>query len=174
MGIRDYVKQRPPIAAPLQAATVLPDPYNVVQQSELIPVMDAWGMPDDLPLPVAESNGVFVPATAETPDIIDYDPWLWAMPAKILDHSRPVAGQYGEPSTPGKAHTIVAEWGGMPSPVRSFQDPTASVLYSPRQVNYHQSVGPAGRWEGPQQTAYEASAQTPQPDYWSTIILQGR
>lgn len=162
---------RPPIVSPMQAATLLPD--SDIQRSDNVGSTDAYGMPDDLALPISSRNGVFVPATGKPSDILDYDPWTWAIPARILDDSRPVMGPYGEVSGPGLSGSIVAEWGGMPAPVRDYQDVTASVAYSPRQVNYHMGVGPAGRFDGPSQTAYEAGAQTPQPDYWSTIILKG-
>lgn len=132
------------------------------------------GLPTDLPLPVSERNGHFVPATSTDSDLRDYDPWTWAIPARILDHSRPAIGPYGEPSGPGKAGSIVAEWGGQPSPVRDYQDVTAAVLLSQRQMSYHTSAGPAGRFYGPQQTAWEATATTPVGDYWSTIVLGGR
>lgn len=174
MGILDYVRRRPPVAAPMQAAMVIPDESLVRTPGEFGPgqvTTDPWGMPDDLPLPVSSRNGVFVPATAEDSDLQDYDPWTWAIPAKILDDSRPAIGPYGEPSTPGKSGALVAEWGGMPYPLRDYQDVTAAVAYSPRQVSYHESSGPAGRFYGPQQTAWEANAQTPVGDYWSTVIL---
>lgn len=128
-------------------------------------------MPDDLPLPVGTYHGVFVPATAHDSDIRDYDPWTWANVAGMLDDSRPIIGPYGEVSTPGKSGSIVAEWGGMPAPVKDYQDTAAAVLLVPRQASYHTSSGPAGGYYGGQQTAWEAQAATPQPDYWSTLKL---
>lgn len=171
MALRDYIRQRPPIASTLQSDIVSPD-AGQIQQTDHVATMDAWGIPDDLPVPISEENGCFVPATAAETDIRDWDPWLAAKPAIILDHSRPAIGPYGEPSTPGKSGSIVAEWGGMPAPVKSFQDPTHSVLYSKRQVNYHESHGSAGMFLGAQQNVYEQSAEMPAHDYWSTIALQ--
>ena len=149
---------------------ILPD--SDLLQSQWVATTDAWGIPDDLPVPISEDNGVFVPATAADTDVQGYDPWTWAQPARILDHSVPALGPYGEVGTPGKSGALVAEWGGMPAPVRDFQDVSHSVVYSRRQVNYHESKGHSGTFFGPQQNIYEHTAQLPVDDYWSTITLQ--
>lgn len=135
---------------------------------------DGWGMPADLPLPVAApgQNGRFLPATATPGPLRGYDPWTWAIPQKIDDASIPEIGPYGEPSAMGKGGSINADWGGMPYPVRDYQDTTQTVLLAPRLV--HDMSGPTGMFYGPQQTAWEANAVTPQTDYWSTIILGSR
>lgn len=173
MALRDYIRQRPPVASRLEADIVIPDPDVAILQSDHVATMDAWGLPDDLPVPISEDNGIFVPATATDSNVGDWDPWIWADVAKMTDRSRPAVGPYLEPSSPGKAGSIVAEWGGMPLPVRAFQDVSHKVLYSPRQVNYHESKGVTGQFHGPQQNVYEQTATLPAPDYWSTIILQG-
>jgi len=150
-----------------------PDPYNPQWQSDHIATMNSGLMPDDLPLPVGRDNGVFVPATGKPADLGGYDPWTWADPQKILDHSKPENDPYAEPSGLGNGGSIVAEWGGMPEPALHFLDqsgPSAAVLLVPRQVRNVQ--GPAGQFYGPQQTAWEASYVGPTTDYWSTIILQ--
>ena len=159
------------IASDYQSDVLIPDSWAPMLQSDHIQTMNAWGMPADLPLPVAESNGVFVPATGKAPDIGSYDPWTWAQPQRILDHSKPESGLYGEVSTMGNSGSIVAEWGGMPKPVRDYQDQVASVALVRRQM-YDRS-GPAGQFNGPAQTAWESLYASPSPDYWSTLTLQG-
>jgi hypothetical protein len=168
----DYVLPQSQPANIQQATEVAPHPGDTPSMPRST-VVDAYGMPRDMVLPVSDRNGVMVPATATETGIPDYDPWIWALPARILDDSRPQFGPYGEPSLPGKAGSIVAEWGGQPCPVRDYQDVTAAVGMSQRQMSYHTSSGPAGVYHGGQQTAWEASTQTPVGDYWSTIILGG-
>ena len=130
-------------------------------------------MPDDLPLPISDNHGVFIPANAEDvshdgPEgIRGYDPWTMANLPLMADESQPETGLYGEPSY-AKAGSIVAEWGGMPVPVRDYQDHTDATLQLKRQVKLNQ--GPSGQFNGPQQTAWEASYVEPTSDYWSVIL----
>lgn len=159
------------IANPFQSDEIVGTLYNPMLQSDHVQTTAAYQMPADLPLPISPSNGVFVPATATTPDIGSYDPWTWAQPQLILDHSKPESGLYGEASTVGKAGSIVAEWGGMPQPVRDYQDQVASVAIVRRQMYDRQ--GPTGQFNGPAQTAWESLYASPTPDYWSTLSLQG-
>jgi hypothetical protein len=140
-------------------------------QSAGIPTTDAWGMPGDLPLPIAESHGRFVQATRQPSQIGAYDPWTWAQIAAMVDDSKPEQDPYGGVSQGAGGGALNADWGGMPYPVRDYQDTVDAVLLVPRLI--HNNQGPTGRFYGPQQTAWEASAQTPPTDYWSTIILQG-
>ncbi len=159
-------------ATPVAVTTtsqMLSNEYASIYQTDHIATLNSSQMPDDLPLPVAAANGVLLPATGRASDLNQYDPWTWAQPMKILDHSIPQSDVYGSPSAPGKSGQIVAEWGGMPYPVRDYQDQDQAVALLRRQVKNVQ--GPAGTYYGGQQTAWEASYATPTPDYWSTLIL---
>lgn len=125
-----------------------------------------------IPIPMSENNGCFLPANAEDvstagPDgLRAFDPWTHANLAVMADKSQPETGPYGEPSQ-AKAATIVAEWGGMPNPVRDYQDQSHTVLQLRRPVRNNQ--GPAGQFNGPQQTAFQAQYVAPENDYWSVI-----
>jgi len=129
-------------------------------------------MPPDLPLPISPDNGCFLPATGTYPGVEPYDPWTAIQLQKDYDDSTPMADRYGSPIY-SQAHTLVAEWGGMPVPVRDYQDRSAAVLFSRRQMSYHDSSGPSGQYMGPHNTAWEFGAGTPQTDYWSTVMLGG-
>jgi hypothetical protein len=156
------------IAAPFQSNEIVPDTDLIVTSGEHTPVTAAYGMPADLPLPLGPESGVFTPATGVESDIADYDPWQSIVVQKNYDWSRPLADTYGEPIH-HKAHSFVAEWGGMPYPVRDYQDMISAVLYSPR--HQRDVSGPVGQYMGAQNTAWEYGAGNPQTDYWSTIIL---
>jgi hypothetical protein len=161
------------IASPFQSRSLVPDTFAPQTPGDINrdTVTAPYGMPTDIPLPLDPSGGSFVPATGtDVADLPDYDPWLSIQIEKNYDDSRPVASTYGEPIQ-AKAHSLVAEWGGMPYPVRDYQDWSYSVLQVYRQQSMHNSSGPSGLYYGPQMTAWEFGAMTPQTDYWSTVIL---
>lgn len=135
-------------------------------------------MPKDLPLPVEsperhgisnQSTAIDVPVRKGSEDIFPYDPWINANVAKMTDRSQPETDEYGEPSY-AKGGAITAEWGGMPSPVRGFADIDGSVLLVRRLIHpWDHGSDATGRFNGPQQTAWEYSYQDPVEDYYSVI-----
>jgi hypothetical protein len=135
-------------------------------------------MPKDLPLPVepGDRNGISNQSTAidvpvrNGPDgIFPYDPWLNANLAKQADYSQPETSDYGEPAY-GKGGSITAEWGGMPSPVNGFADIGGSTLQVRRLLHPWPTNEVTGRFNGPQQTAWEYAYTDPSSDYWSVIV----
>lgn len=108
------------------------------------------------------------PVSQDGPEgIRGYDPWTMANLAHMADDSKPEVTPYGEPAY-SLAGEIVSEWGGSPYLVRYFADQAGSVLYVRRQAK--DFSGPTGQFYGPQQTAWEASYETPTTDYWSVIL----
>jgi len=134
-----------------------------------------FAYPIDIPTPVdtPDRRGTTQSATAQSisqdgPEgIRGYDPWTMANLAHMADDSKPEVTPYGEPAY-SLAGEIVSEWGGSPYPVRYFNDQAGSVLQVRRPVKDY--YGPGGQFHGPQQTAWEASYQSPTTDYWSVII----
>src|SRR5215831_559312 len=134
-----------------------------------------FAYPVDMILPVdsPDRRGTFQQATetdvsqAGPEGIRGYDPWTHANLALMADDSKPEITPYGEPVY-AKAGGITAEWGGSPYLVRYFTDQAGSVLLVRRPVKDY--YGPTGQFMGPQQTAWEASYQSPTTDYWSVII----
>jgi hypothetical protein len=140
--------------------------------------MVASQMPPDLPLPISIDHGDFVPASGQSPSqagpdgipLSGYDPWLWADTALMSDHSQPTSGPYGE-ATAAKSATIVAEWGGMPSPAIDYQQVDGAVLIT--RTRNRTANGPNGVYYGGQQTAWEAAYVDPVDDYWSVLTGSG-
>jgi hypothetical protein len=130
-------------------------------------------MPADLPLPIADDNGIYVPADSApvSQDPLEglhaWDPWIDSNLAKMADRSQPSVGPYSEPSGP-TAPALTAEWGGMPSPVVDYQNVVGAVAINKRQIKNFQ--GPTGQFNGPQQTAWEYQYTDPTSDYWSVIL----
>lgn len=134
-------------------------------------------MPKDLPLPVDQNNGTFVPAGAQEVNehgperITAWDPWTHSNVALMADKSQPLAGDnnYGE-ATYYKAGEINAEWGGMPSPVRDYQDMSGSVLHVKGRNKTQGVTGPGGQFNGPAEAANALTYVDPTSDYWSVIV----
>lgn len=137
-------------------------------------------MPADLPQPVEVGGNYGVLLPAEPIDVVQsgnvdqvkpYDPWTDANLALMADHSQPATGPYGEPSG-ATSGTIVAEWGGMPSVVASFQDPNDAVVINRARNTYGQG-GETGAFYGSQQTAWQVGYQEPADDPMSVYLLGG-
>jgi hypothetical protein len=144
--------------------------------------MTASYMPPDIPVFGEDTSAAntFLPSTAVSiGDRVDaWDPWTHANVANMLDHSMPIAdprSNYGEASGLGLAGSFIGTWGGMPYPVRDYNDEAPAVAIIPRSGPYPAS-GPAGSYFGQQQSA-QAVAQNnaPQPDqdYWSVLLGVG-
>lgn len=120
----------------------------------------------------------FLPATAEdVGNIIDaWDPWTHANVAKMRDWSMPASGSdnNGEPSDLAAAGDFVGTWGGMPYPVRDYNDEAPSVAYVPKTGAFN-SDGPAGQYTGAQMNVQSVlqNANPPVDDYWSVLLGVG-
>ena len=120
----------------------------------------------------------FLPSTAvDIGSRIDaWDPWTHADVAKMLDHSMPISGEdnYGEPSDLAAVGDFVGTWGGMPYPVRDYNDEMPSVAIVPKSGAFDSS-GPAGQYAGQQMNAQSLlqNAAPPVDDYWSVLLGVG-
>jgi hypothetical protein len=128
-----------------------------------------------IPYPVDVNHGVFIPGDAQplSEPIVpmgQYDPWFYATIPQQVDDSIPIESSYGE-ATYSSVASFVAEWGGMPYPVRDYQDQIYSVLYSQRILM--DMSGGNGTFYGPQQTVWESEYVQPEIDYQSVIYLGG-
>lgn len=137
--------------------------------------MTAAQLPSDIPVFTAPSadKGVLLPATSFEPEgMYAWDPWTFADVAKMVDHSMPAAGadNYGEPFNPGRAASIVANWGEQFAPVLDYQDEVPSVAIVPR--TFPKSHGQAGQFLGAQESATEYNYEQPDTDYWSVLTGQ--
>lgn len=156
-----------------------PNSPNPAQSNEFYPTLPTTGV-DGIVVFGEETNegNTFFPATAKSiGNTLDaWNPWTHAQVAQMLDHSLPVAGpdNYGEPSGFGLSGSFIGTWGGMPYPLRDYNDEVPAVAIVPRQGPYPAS-GPAGLYTGQQQAAQavQNAASEPAIDYWSTLLGVG-
>ncbi len=120
----------------------------------------------------------FLPSTAvDIGNRVDaWDPWTHADVAKMCDWSMPISGadNYGEASNLAAAGDFIGTWGGMPSPVRDYNDEMPSVAIVPKSGAFDSS-GPAGQYVGQQMNAQSLlqNAAAPVDDYWSVLLGVG-